>query len=186
MVRRRQLMGMQNPSRLPKEYQEVEYIGANTSTRIQSYILTGVSGNNKTIEVKYERTSTVANGPIIVASYNSANPSNIIAPWAAANGRVGGAGTTITPQSSTIYVPQIYTIEFKTTTAFIRMGGWSDTVWTAAFRYYYFRVFDENGLIFDGVPCYRKSDNKTGLYDLVGQTFVPNSGTAEFILGDKV
>lgn len=179
-------MAMMKSARLPSEYQEVEYIGTSVQTRLQSFILTGVSGNNRLIELKYERTSTVSNGPIILTSYNSSNPSSIVAPWAAANGQTSGGGTTITPASSVIDTPNIYTIQFPATSYSIRIGGWSDTQWTAASRYYYVKVFDSNTLIFDGVPCYRKSDHKTGLYDLVGQAFVPNSGTEEFILGQNV
>lgn len=38
----------------------------------------------------------------------------------------------------------------------------------------------------DFVPCYRKSDNKTGMYDLVNKNFHPNPGTGEFVLGNNV
>lgn len=185
MLRRRKLLGLQS-SRLPSEYQEVEYIGTTVQTRLQSYILTGISANNKKIELKYERTSTVTSGPIIVTSYNPSNPSSIIAPWAAANGQTSGGGATITPTASVIDTPEIYTVQFPATTYSIRVGGWSDTTWTAASRYYYVKVYDDNVMIFDGVPCYRKSDNKTGLYDIVGNSFVPNNGPTEFVLGPNV
>ena len=177
---------MAKPARLPSEYQEVEYIGTTVQTRLQSYILTGVSSNNKSIELKYERTTTVTSGPIIITSYNPSNLSSVVAPWAAADGRTSGGGVTITPALSVIDTPEIYTVQFPATSYYIRIGGWTDTVWTAGSRYYYVKIFDSSTLIFDGVPCYRKSDGKTGLYDLIGQAFVPNSGTEEFILGQNV
>ena len=36
------------------------------------------------------------------------------------------------------------------------------------------------------IPCYRKSDTKPGMYDLVTKTFFTNAGTGEFICGPKV
>lgn len=36
------------------------------------------------------------------------------------------------------------------------------------------------------VPCYRKSDSKPGMYDLVTNTFFTNAGTGEFTVGNNV
>ena len=44
-------------------------------------------------------------------------------------------------------------------------------------RYYYAQVIQGGVPIIDLVPCYRKSDNKIGMYDLVSQTFMPVTGT---------
>lgn len=41
-------------------------------------------------------------------------------------------------------------------------------------------------IVFLGVPCYRKSDLKTGMYDLILNTFIERTGTAEFIVGPDV
>ena len=35
-------------------------------------------------------------------------------------------------------------------------------------------------------PCYRKSDNKPGMYDLVTNTFFTNAGSGEFTVGNNV
>ena len=35
-------------------------------------------------------------------------------------------------------------------------------------------------------PCYRKSDNKPGMYDLVTNTFFTNAGTGEFTVGNNI
>ena len=42
---------------------------------------------------------------------------------------------------------------------------------------------NKHQLVRDYVPCYRKSDNKPGLYDLVTKTFFVNQGTGEFAVG---
>ena len=47
----------------------------------------------------------------------------------------------------------------------------------------YLKITDENGIVVrDMVPCYRKSDNKPGLYDLVTRVFYTNAGTGDFQL----
>lgn len=51
-------------------------------------------------------------------------------------------------------------------------------------KLYSFKLYDGNDLIRDFIPCYRKSDNETGLYDLVNNTFYTNSGTGKFIKGN--
>lgn len=53
-------------------------------------------------------------------------------------------------------------------------------------RIYYFKLFDNGDLVRDYIPCYRKSDSKPGMYDLVSRTFFTNAGTGEFIVGPDV
>lgn len=47
----------------------------------------------------------------------------------------------------------------------------------------YCKVWDGDTPVRDFVPCYRKSDNKPGMYDLVTSTFYTNAGTGEFLYG---
>ena len=53
-------------------------------------------------------------------------------------------------------------------------------------KIYYSKLYNNNILVFDGVPCYRKSDNEIGMYDLVSNTFFTNAGTGTFIKGDNI
>ena len=53
-------------------------------------------------------------------------------------------------------------------------------------RMYYCKIYDNDLLIRDLVPCYRKSDNKPGLYDIVNNVFYTNAGTGEFAVGPNV
>ena len=48
------------------------------------------------------------------------------------------------------------------------------------------KMYSGDTLLFDGIPCYRISDNKTGMYDVVSQTFFTNNGTGEFVIGNVV
>ena len=54
-------------------------------------------------------------------------------------------------------------------------------------KIYYTKMYDStNQLARDFIPCYRKSDNKPGMYDLVTDTFFTNAGTGEFTVGNNV
>lgn len=51
----------------------------------------------------------------------------------------------------------------------------------------YFKYADnDNNLLRDMIPCYRKSDNVIGMFDLVSQTFFTNAGTGVFTVGEDV
>ena len=51
---------------------------------------------------------------------------------------------------------------------------------------YYFKIWDNNKLVRNFVPCYRKKDNKAGMYDTVTKQFFTNSGAGEFLTGNKI
>lgn len=53
-------------------------------------------------------------------------------------------------------------------------------------RLYSFKFTDNNVLIRDFVPCYRKADNVIGLYDLANGEFYTNQGTGAFLKGADV
>ena len=47
--------------------------------------------------------------------------------------------------------------------------------------------FTVNGIVeADFVPCYRKSDNVAGMYDLIGKQFLTNAGTGTFTVGADI
>lgn len=43
-----------------------------------------------------------------------------------------------------------------------------------------------NSIIFDGIPCVRKSDGKTGLYNAINDTFYANAVSTEFATGNII
>ena len=54
-------------------------------------------------------------------------------------------------------------------------------------KMYYVKIWENNKLIRELIPCYRMSDNKPGMYDVVGRQFYTNSGTGvDFTLGPEV
>lgn len=56
----------------------------------------------------------------------------------------------------------------------------------AVSRIYSFEYTRNGEAICTFVPCYRKSDNEPGFYDLVSDAFFANAGTGEFLVGPDV
>ena len=53
-------------------------------------------------------------------------------------------------------------------------------------RYYYLKMWLDDVLVRDYIPCYRKSDGEIGLYDLVSNGFFTNAGPGTFGKGNDV
>lgn len=53
----------------------------------------------------------------------------------------------------------------------------------AKVAYRYFKIRDEAGLLFWGIPVKRKSDSILGMYDLITKQFFTNAGTGTFVEG---
>ena len=47
-------------------------------------------------------------------------------------------------------------------------------------KLYKLRIYKNNKMVRNYVPCYRNSENKPGLYDLVNNVFYTNQGTGDF------
>lgn len=61
-----------------------------------------------------------------------------------------------------------------------RAGG-GFTVPNGNFRVYYCKISDTNGNVLrEFYPCYRKSDNVAGLYDVANDVFYTNNGSGSF------
>lgn len=53
-------------------------------------------------------------------------------------------------------------------------------------KLYSFLLYDNEKLIREFIPCYRKSDNVVGLYDIINDVFYTNRGTGTFSKGANV
>lgn len=53
-------------------------------------------------------------------------------------------------------------------------------------KIYYLKIYENADLTKYFVPCYRKSDNIAGMYELIGNKFYTNNGTGEFTVGADV
>jgi len=55
----------------------------------------------------------------------------------------------------------------------------------ARMKLYNFKIYQNDVLIKDFIPCYKKINNEIGLYDLVSNTFFTNAGTGVFLKGSN-
>ena len=53
-------------------------------------------------------------------------------------------------------------------------------------KYYSYKIYNDDVLERNFIPCYRKSDHEIGMYDTVTQTFYTNSGSGTFTKGNDV
>ena len=53
-------------------------------------------------------------------------------------------------------------------------------------RVYYIRIYDNDEVVRNFLPCYRRSDGVVGMYDTVGGVFYTNSGTGSFTKGPDI
>ena len=87
------------------------------------------------------------------------------------------------------------------TTPIISAGDWSDSIGSICLKsrsadsrfdpdstakFYICQIWENNVLVRDFVPCYRKSDNEVGMYDTVGMRFYTNAGVGSLIAGPDV
>lgn len=193
---------------IPNEYKEVKYI---ESTGTQ-YINTGINVNTTTsrYETKINPSSVSGASGIFGTRNNNSVPDSSSMNVFLVNGAfrldwLTGANYTVNNISpNTEYSISItrgfatinnvdYTSEQTTSvnslyTFFIGNFNNAGSPYSKGFsgKIYYSKLYNNNILVFDGVPCYRKSDNEIGMYDLVSNTFFTNAGTGTFNTGPVV
>ena len=192
---------------LPVGYQQVEYI---ESTGTQ-YIDTGINTNTTTSRYETKINPSLVSGTIGIfgtRDYSSATPSSMnvfIIDGAFRLDWLNGSNTTgVRISSNTEYaisitrgLATINNVNYKSgdTTSIdgsytFYIGSFNNvgSVYSKGFsgKIYYSKLYNNNILVFDGVPCYRKSDNEIGMYDLVSNTFFTNAGTGTFTAGTEI
>lgn len=65
------------------------------------------------------------------------------------------------------------------------LGGTSSGEYMTG-KFYSFKIYDNGTLVRDLVPCVRDSDNKVGMYDIVGDSFYSSPNNYNFTAGDPV
>ena len=197
--------------RLPSEFTEVEYI---ESTETQ-YIDTGVKfGTGFACDIKFNMLSTSGdidllsssqNDNYLLVSYLNGTPriylngsasKNITMPYNAIHTvNMNYNGTTLTYKvddttnytlSASNLVPNSNLLLFARSATY----GFSKAI------LYYCKIYNNNTLIRDFVPCYTNQQvtnnnvtyeaNTIGLYDIVNNIFYINSGTGTFIKGQNI
>lgn len=188
--------------RLPDEYQEVEYI---QSTGTQ-YINTNYKITPNT-EIIVDG-MIIGNGYFAIAGragyymsgiYGNSSTSKICARWR------NGASSNLTVATSEDIGENRHTFKLNKTAFYIdnvNKGSFNSTynfsvtddiyifglgkVSMSVGRLYSMTISDNGVLARKLIPCYRKSDNAIGLYDLVNNVFYTNAGTGTFLMGVEV
>ena len=202
------IYGKSEHEELPDEYQQVEYI---ESTGTQ-YIDTGININTTTSRYETKIKPSSVSGTIGIfgtRNYSSANQSamNVFIisgtfrlDWISGNGNYNVRNISSDTEytiSITRGLATINNVNYTSgdTTSIdslypFYVGNFNNvgSVFSTGFsgKIYYSKLYNNNILVFDGVPCYRKSDNEIGMYDLVSNTFFTNAGTGTFNVGSVV
>lgn len=196
--------------RLPSAYQEVEYIGKDSNNG--SYINTGISAVANTIDVQSKYSIDASADCYLMAVRVSGGSKQFCFcgyyswkhQFAYSNYFYAGSyspGTTVTADvhfeqnNQKIYIDETL-IDDRSTNAlmdidlpyylFGRNYGGSLDKQIKAGKIYYWKIKKNGTLVRDYVPCYRKSDDEIGLFDLVSNGFFPNDGAGLFIKGADV
>lgn len=194
---------------LPSEYVQVEYVQANANG-YTDYIDTGVIPDSDTAVVaiaffnsQYGSSSSSLFGTRTALNNKMFNymqgPIDVY--WDFENNRVqvGNSPTYLTERmkivnfnrngfsanNNSVSVPSgTFTCEYPLFLFAMNNAGTATSLANASL--YSCRIYQNNALAHDYVPCKRKADNIVGLYDLVTGTFLVNSGSGTLVAGPNV
>lgn len=198
------------PTLLPSEYQEVEYIESSGT----QYINTGLRlKQSHSVEMAIQNLTNAS--AKIFGSRTSATSNN----FSILTGLVGGTLSLVTDFQNynnnrlsvdiTNNLNDKYTIKINnskmsindtekaittysnfTTPSnayiFSASGTYPAGYVNASTKLYYCKIWNGTTLVRDYIPCYRKSDNEPGLYDLVNNVFYTNAGSDSFTYGNEI
>ena len=193
-------------SRLPSEYQEVEYIESSGTQYINTqYII----NSNVRFELKTSISSfaggswhTLFGGRMY---WNSSDAFDI---GYSASGymyvNIGGVNPSVYTNISLNTVYEIVADKDKTIVNG-NVSSYSSSLTSGTYniylfalnnlgsvdeygriKIYTFKIYEGDTLVKDYVPCYRKADNVIGMYDTVTNTFLTNAGSGTFTKGADV
>ena len=183
---------------LPPEYAAVEYL---ESTGTQ-YIDTGIKLTSAhSVELDYQLTASpqyrtglfggLFSGSIRYGSLLSPSNAALEHGYGLSNsywqqGMPDLERHVLRQEKNKIYVNGVLVYTFGaatfSTTVSAKLGTFDYTNYKPAqARYFRSRWWDNGALVRDFLPCYRKSDGKPGMYDVVSKAFFTNAGTGEFV-----
>ena len=191
---------LKNTSKLPTEYQEVEYI---SSTGTQ-YIKTNISCNyNDTVKMvsigNFNLTNNTAwQGVNAYLQHNisSSKVSDGSSSLSLSNNEeitVSYDGNThvetVTVGSSSEQISRTWNdSSYGGNVTFLKMGD-KDSIYSASGVSAYLKggkIYVDNILKVDLIPAVRKSDNVAGMYDVINNIFYTNNGSGTFGVGNNV
>lgn len=189
MQRRRALMaGKKGGGGIPAEYQEVEYIGYSTR---YSYLITPILASNMThIIADIAKTSLPESnsGSVFPSAFGTPSSSSPSGNYWGTLENISGSKFTANPshtKTQTFDRTRITSTKDASSGNYIGLG-YNSTAFCPGLNFYTMKIYNSTTLLFDGVPCYRKSDNKIGFYDMVSEIFCPVSGWGTWTKGADV
>ena len=196
--------------RIPKEYQEVEYIYIpNTAYINTGWIPTESSLFNITLSSntsKYPYMFGAGSNPRLAGYFTFGGSSQIYNTSNSSTGvyectinsneicEIETYSTNLSTESYTIINGQKYTKNATQGTSFdtsspMLLGAWqynATTIRQGEINLYYAKASDNGVPKFEMIPCYRKADGVIGMYDLVSKTLFTNAGSGSFTKGADV
>lgn len=191
-------------SRLPAEFQEVEYIESSGTQYIDSgyclkqnvYLKTNIqftSTTNNQLNGVYSGATNyrlqfgITNYKFFIGigneteEYSNPDTNKHLFEINLANKQYGIDSNLTTDSTITIEDTT------KNILLFAFLNGYSNEPnYFCSQKMYDLQIYDNNVLVRNFIPCYRKADNEIGLYDLVNGVFYTNAGTGTFTKGGNV
>lgn len=201
-------LGVRMVQYLPNEYQPVSYIEA---TRTQ-YIKTGyVPNENTVIKAKFAYTQVIGsfeqgNGLYYISTANESaewymnNSGAIKCRLGYVNGNISfstSASNDLNDHIIELNIPNNYckldneqvngfanNYDNSNNGEFVLFGAtYENQVASKSYeKIYWFQIYENDVLLHDFIPCYRKADHVIGFYDTITDDFYTNDGTGTFII----
>lgn len=76
--------------------------------------------------------------------------------------------------------------EMRATTSYYKFFKIDSYQLNSKAKLYSCKIYENNVLVRNFIPCYRKSDNVIGLFDTINQVFYTNAGTGTFLKGADI
>ena len=181
-------------TKIPKSYQEVEYIEATgeqvITTNIQSAKLI-------TAEIDAQFTAGTSNSQLLLWIDTYATN------WVGQNNSQYSVGASNRLEISCTERKTL-NVEFDSSSITLEIDGLTTTrtgthnnnkyysifykngTWNSKVKLFKLTVKENNIVIGNFIPCYRKSDGEIGLYDTIEEVFLTNAGTGKFEKGPDV
>ncbi len=189
---------------LPNEYQEVEYVELTGSQYINTTEQIWNTSKYTNWKIDFDFTPTAAYD--YNAIFGTASGATTFESWVASdknfyfrynNNKQTVANITPNTRYKFIadYTPSTLTFTINGTSKSISQsaGSIASDLYIGRrdanygkFKIYSLKLYGNDNLIKQFIPCYRKSDEVIGLYDTVSSTFFTNSGTGVFLKGENV
>lgn len=188
-------------SRLPDQYQEVEYI---ESTGTQ-WLDTGVTINTATDEVEFIFQNTESevykwffgehdnNARFGMGSGDGTNKRNVAygaSTYKVTDKQMYDTRHTFVANENGVFLDDAKVANFSsfvsTSTLYLFNLNLSGGNYVSDAKCWGYKHKRNGSLIRNLIPCYRKSDGKVGMYDTVTETLYTNAGGGEFLYGSNV